>query len=136
MWSRSTATSSPSRSTGRGRSAWWIVLWTGCENPRRETVWVFGYGSLIWDGWQNKGGRRCLRSAWAELHGYRRIFNKRSVRNWGTRAMPCPTLNLEEANLACCRGMAFEFAHDAWFISEMLLYLQRREGCDPRELPI
>ena len=27
----STATSSPSRSTRRARSAWWIVLWSGCE---------------------------------------------------------------------------------------------------------
>ena len=97
---------------------------------------VFGYGSLIWDGWQNTEGRRCLRALPAELPGYRRVFNKKSVQNWGTRAKPCPTLNLEAAASASCRGMAFEFQSNAWFIGEMLLYLRRREACEPQELPI
>jgi hypothetical protein len=32
--------------------------------------------------------------------------------------------------------MAFEFQQEARFIGEMLLYLRRREACEPRELPI
>ena len=99
-------------------------------------MWVFGYGSLIWDKWENKNGRRCMSSAWADLHGYRRVFNKRSVRNWGTRGRPCPTLNLEKVSSARCRGMAFEFQNNASFVDEILLYLRRREGCEPHELPI
>jgi cation transport protein ChaC len=99
-------------------------------------MWVFGYGSLIWDKWENKSGRRCVRATWADLRGYRRVFNKKSVRNWGTRSLPCPTLNLEQASTASCRGMAFEFQSTARFIDEMLLYLRRREGCEPQELPI
>ena len=99
-------------------------------------MWIFGYGSLIWDGWESKSERRCLRAARAELSGWRRVFNKKSVLNWGTRAAPCPTLNLEQAPAASCRGLAFEFANDARFLGEMLLYLRRREACEPCELPI
>jgi cation transport protein ChaC len=77
-----------------------------------------------------------VRKAWADLRGYRRVFNKKSVLNWGTRAAPCPTLNLEEAPAASCRGMAFEFHKEPRFTGEMLAYLQRREGCEPSELPI
>src|SRR5439155_908174 len=101
-----------------------------------QPVWIFGYGSLIWDGWESKSERRCLRAARAELPGWRRVFNKKSVLNWGTRAAPCPTLNLEQAPAASCRGLAFEFANDARFLGEMLLYLRRREACEPCELPI
>ena len=99
-------------------------------------MWIFGYGSLIWDGWENKSERRCVRKAWADLRDWRRIFNKKSVRNWGTRAAPCPTLNLEEAPGVTCRGMAFEFHKEPRFTGEMLAYLQRREGCEPSELSI
>jgi cation transport protein ChaC len=45
-------------------------------------MWVFAYGSLMSDGWENEWG--CLRRCRAELGGYRRAFNKASVRNWGT----------------------------------------------------
>jgi cation transport protein ChaC len=99
-------------------------------------MWIFGYGSLIWDGWETKSERRCVRKAWADLRGWRRVFNKKSVQNWGTRAAPCPTLNLEEAPAASCRGMAFEFHKEPRFTGEMLTYLQRREACEPRELPV
>jgi cation transport protein ChaC len=54
-------------------------------------MWVFAYGSLMSDGWEKEWG--CLRRR-AVLRGYRRVFNKASVRNWGTRRFPCPTLNL------------------------------------------
>ena len=35
---RSTATSSPSASTRRAKSAWWIVLWRGCEGKQWKTA--------------------------------------------------------------------------------------------------
>ncbi len=87
-------------------------------------MWVFGYGSLMWDGWETKLG--CIRRVVADLPGYCRRFDKASVRNWGTKAAPCPTLNLSKVPSGICRGIAFQFpdAHNA----EILSYLEKREG--------
>lgn len=87
-------------------------------------MWVFGYGSLMWDGWETERG--CIRSAQAKLSGYCRVFNKASVRNWGTKKCPCPTLNLMKSDSAHCHGMAFEFPDDRK--QDMLAYLTCREG--------
>ncbi|HJR60318.1 MAG TPA: restriction endonuclease subunit S [Vicinamibacterales bacterium] len=71
------------------------------------SIWVFGYGSLMWDGWENSfGGQRV---DGASLTGYRRAFNKKSVKNWGSSKAPGPTLGLEPAERASCVGTAFEF---------------------------
>ena len=87
-------------------------------------MWVFGYGSLMWDQWETKRG--CTRRAIADLDGYRRIFNKCSVKNWGTKKSPCPTLNLQKLHSATCRGCAFEFSDNRE--KEILAYLKEREG--------
>ena len=49
-------------------------------------MWVFGYGSLITDGWEVR--HNCLGRHIADLAGYCRVFNKASVRNWGTKTAP------------------------------------------------
>jgi glutathione-specific gamma-glutamylcyclotransferase len=88
-------------------------------------VWVFGYGSLIWDkSWLARLG--CRRREIAELRGYRRVFNKASTTNWGTRASPCPTLNVEAVRDGSCVGMAFEF--DDGKRNDVLACLGKREG--------
>jgi glutathione-specific gamma-glutamylcyclotransferase len=86
-------------------------------------MWVFGYGSLMWDGWEAKWP--CLRRVTAELRGYSRVFNKLSVRNWGTEQCPGPTLNLVASDFSC-RGIAFEFPEAPR--ADILDYLARREG--------
>jgi cation transport protein ChaC len=86
-------------------------------------VWVFGYGSLMWDGWEVDRG--CLARVPAELRGFARAFNKLSIRNWGTRRDPGPTLNLVASN-ASCRGIAFEFAEACR--ADIVTYLAGREG--------
>jgi glutathione-specific gamma-glutamylcyclotransferase len=86
-------------------------------------MWVFGYGSLMWDGWEKNRG--CLRRSTAELKGYVRIFNKLSVSNWGSKADPGPTLNLV-AGAGSCRGVAFEF--DEADRAGIVAYLEEREG--------
>jgi cation transport protein ChaC len=87
-------------------------------------TWVFGYGSLMWDGWEKAFDCK-LRSV-ATLPGYRRTFNKPSTVRWGTKRAPCPTLNVQTDASASCTGMAFAFApakHD-----EVIDALRRREG--------
>jgi len=87
-------------------------------------MWVFGFGSLMADGWEKDFS--CIQRVKAELKGYRRVLNKASVSNWGTRDCPCPTLNLVfEAN-ASCIGIAFEFSEKKR--CEVEAYLARREG--------
>jgi cation transport protein ChaC len=87
-------------------------------------MWVFGYGSLMGDGWE--ANRGCVRRTRAELQGYHRAFNKASVRNWGTKARPCPTLNIVKSESATCRGIAFEFPE--LNAQEVRDYLIEREG--------
>ena len=58
-------------------------------------MWIFGYGSLMFDGWEAFCG--CIDRKWADLPGYRRSFNKKSVESRGTREVPGLTLNLVRA---------------------------------------
>lgn len=78
----------------------------------------------MWDGWEVNRG--CLRRSHAVLQGYSRVFNKSSVKNWGTKNEPCPTLNLKRVTNGLCRGLAFQFADDRQ--NEILTYLTKREG--------
>jgi cation transport protein ChaC len=87
-------------------------------------MWIFGYGSLMWDGWEKD--YFCLRKVQADLQGYGRIFNKSSTKNWGSKTAPGPTLNLHKAEQLSCSGIAFEFSDlDKALI---LAYLEKREG--------
>jgi cation transport protein ChaC len=67
-----------------------------------EPLWVFGYGSLIWNpGFQ---WDECVR---ATLPGYARTFCMRSIHHRGTEEIPGLVLALDPAPGACCRGLAF-----------------------------
>ena len=89
-----------------------------------RSVWIFGYGSLMWDRWEI--GYGCTRRELAELPGYRRTFNRASIKRWGTHASPGPTLNLVAAPQERCRGMAFAFP--ALSDAAVRAYLTEREG--------
>lgn len=97
-------------------------------------MWVFGYGSLMGDGWEEP--LDCEHRGVAILQGYRRVFNKASVRNWGSRACKCLTLNLQQTDGASCTGVAFKFS-DARR-QTVMEGLEGREGKDFPfvELPI
>ncbi len=73
----------------------------------RNSLWVFGYGSLMTDNWETKYNGTC--EGKAKLSGYHRAFNKKSTRNWGSAISPCPTLGLEKSTKGECVGLAFKF---------------------------
>lgn len=73
------------------------------QNP----LWVFGYGSLMWNpGFEFE--ERLL----ATLNGYRRTFCMRSIHHRGTDAQPGLVLALDPDTAAQCRGLAFRVAPD------------------------
>jgi glutathione-specific gamma-glutamylcyclotransferase len=97
-------------------------------------MWLFGYGSLMWDGWENAYG--CLDRTPADLEGRARIFNKKSLERWGTHALPGLTLNLTRpvTPAAACRGVAFRFDDAAR--TDIEDYLSARETCAATEVAL
>lgn len=75
-----------------------------------DILWVFGYGSLIWDPGFPVAERRI-----ATLHGWHRSFCMRSIHHRGTVEDPGLVLALDEQEGATCTGVAFrvEPGHEA-----------------------
>jgi glutathione-specific gamma-glutamylcyclotransferase len=67
-----------------------------------EPLWVFGYGSLIWDPGFPVAERRIAR-----LEGWHRSFCMRSIHHRGTVDHPGLVLALDRAEGATCTGVAF-----------------------------
>jgi glutathione-specific gamma-glutamylcyclotransferase len=65
-------------------------------------LWVFGYGSLIWDPGFPVAERRIAR-----LDGWHRSFCMRSIHHRGTVENPGLVLALDRAEGASCTGIAF-----------------------------
>jgi cation transport protein ChaC len=71
-------------------------------------LWVFGYGSLIWDpGFPV--AERCI----ARLEGWHRSFCMRSIHHRGTVENPGLVLALDRADGAFCTGVAFRVVSGA-----------------------
>ncbi len=88
--------------------------------PGAASVWIFGYGSLIWDPGFAWTDRRPAR-----LAGFRRSFCMRSIHHRGTPEAPGLVLALDAAEGSECRGIAFEL--DGRIAEETLEYLRARE---------
>ncbi|MCZ7677078.1 MAG: gamma-glutamylcyclotransferase [Roseovarius sp.] len=71
------------------------------------TMWVFGYGSLLWNP-----GFAPLERAVARLPGYRRGFCMRSIHHRGTVDNPGLVLALDAADDAQCVGLGLRVAPD------------------------
>lgn len=84
------------------------------------TLWVFGYGSLLWNP-----GFDVADQAIATLHGYARSFCMRSIHHRGTEANPGLVLALDEAPNALCQGIALAVAEGQE--DQTLEYLRERE---------
>jgi cation transport protein ChaC len=68
-------------------------------------LWVFGYGSLIWDPGFPVAERRIAR-----LDGWHRSFCMRSIHHRGTVENPGLVLALDRAEHASCTGVVFRVA--------------------------
>ncbi|WP_296764314.1 gamma-glutamylcyclotransferase [Sediminimonas sp.] len=84
------------------------------------TMWVFGYGSLLW----NPGFEVADRGL-AVLPGYHRSFCMRSVHHRGTADAPGLVLALDRAEGAACHGQALAVAPGRE--DDTLAYLRERE---------
>jgi cation transport protein ChaC len=83
-------------------------------------LWVFGYGSLIWQPGFDFVERRL-----ATLAGYRRAFCMASIRYRGTPEAPGLVLALDRADGGSCVGVAYRVAaHGA---DGVIGYLRERE---------
>ncbi|MCI5095478.1 MAG: gamma-glutamylcyclotransferase [Rhodobacteraceae bacterium] len=84
------------------------------------TMWVFGYGSLLWNP-----GFPVARREVATLPGYARSFCMTSIHHRGTEEKPGLVLALDEVQDAACKGIALavEEGHE----ERTLLELRERE---------
>ncbi len=85
----------------------------------RDSIWVFGYGSLIWEPGFAYASRQIAR-----LDGFQRSFCMRSIHHRGTVTQPGLVLALD-AGQGGCEGVAFEIP--ARIAGESLEYLRARE---------
>lgn len=83
-------------------------------------LWVFGYGSLLWNP-----GFAVLERRVARLHGWQRSFCMSSIHHRGTPEAPGLVLALDRADHAVCHGLAFRVAAEQ--SEATLAYLRARE---------
>ena len=72
------------------------------------TMWVFGYGSLLWNP-----GFKVAEEVPATLSGYARSFCMRSIHHRGTDARPGLVLALDASARDICQGVAYAVADGA-----------------------
>jgi len=86
----------------------------------QSPLWVFGYGSLLWNP-----GFDVAEARLARLGGYHRSFCMRSIHHRGSVQDPGLVLALDEAAEASCTGLALRAADGSE--EETLAYLRERE---------
>ena len=91
---------------------------TMAGHPKGEPVWVFGYGSLIWNPLMEYAERQAAR-----IHGFHRGFYLWSRVNRGSPEVPGLVLGLDKGG--SCQGIAYRL-HDDRLAAELAL-LWRRE---------
>ncbi|MEW2911235.1 gamma-glutamylcyclotransferase [Leisingera sp. JC11] len=80
------------------------------------TMWVFGYGSLLWNP-----GFPVARREVAVLHGYARSFCMTSIHHRGSEEKPGLVLALDAVEDAHCKGIALavESGHEEQTLAEL-----------------
>ena len=91
---------------------------TMASHPAGQPVWIFGYGSLIWNPLMEYAEKR-----WARVRGWHRGFYIWSKVNRGTPDVPGLVLALDKGG--SCHGVAYRL-HDDRLVEELAI-LWRRE---------
>ncbi len=99
---------------------------TLATHPKGKPVWVFGYGSLIWNPLMEFAERRA-----AKVHGYHRGFYVWSKVNRGSPEVPGLVLGLDGGG--SCHGVAYRLHRTK--VAEELAILWRREMVAGTYLP-
>ena len=84
------------------------------------SMWVFGYGSLLWNP-----GFAYQHHKLARLNGYRRSFCMSSIHHRGTKDAPGLVLALDKSESSACYGLAFYVRRKDE--QDTLAYLRERE---------
>jgi glutathione-specific gamma-glutamylcyclotransferase len=106
----------------------------GAHIAAQQDLWVYGYGSLMWDP-----GFHFAEVRLAELQGYQRRFTYWTRIARGTRERPALMLTLERGSGACCcTGLAFRIRGDVVDVESAMLWRREmlRGGYCPALLPV
>ncbi|MBL8350342.1 MAG: gamma-glutamylcyclotransferase [Burkholderiaceae bacterium] len=129
------------RARDQGLPASWRLSDRQLEDTRRallsrrvpsQDLWVFGYGSLMWDP-----GIHFAELRRAHLAGWQRRFSYRTILGRGTPERPALTLALEPAD-GHCSGLAFRIAAADVEVESAMLWRREmlRNGYCPTLLPL
>ena len=129
------------RAREQGRPANWRLADAQREGTRRavlanhgqpQDLWVFGYGSLMWDP-----GFHFAEVRQADLTGYQRRFSYRITGGRGTPERPALMLALERL-AGCCSGLVFRIPATAVEVESEILWRREmiRGGYCPTLLPM
>jgi cation transport protein ChaC len=107
----------------------------GATIAARQDIWVYGYGSLMWDP-----GFHFSEVRLARLQGYQRRFTYWTRIARGTRERPALMLTLEKQpdDGCCCTGLAFRIRGEQAEIESAMLWRREmlRNGYCPALLPV
>jgi len=132
------------RARSRGFAAGWRLSNEQLEATRhallgatiaaQQDIWVYGYGSLMWDP-----GFHFSEVRLAQLQGYQRRFTYWTRIARGTTDRPALMLTLEKQNVACCcTGLAFRISGELAEVESAMLWRREmlRNGYCPTLLPV
>ena len=107
----------------------------GATIAAQQDIWVYGYGSLMWDP-----GFHFSEVRLARLHGYQRRFTywTRIARGTPTRPALMLTLEKQADDACCCTGLAFRISAELAEVESAMLWRREmlRNGYCPALLPV
>jgi glutathione-specific gamma-glutamylcyclotransferase len=107
----------------------------GATIAARRDIWIYGYGSLMWDP-----GFHFSEVRLAHLHGYQRRFTYWTRIARGSPERPALMLTLEKQadDTCCCTGLAFRISADLAEVESAMLWRREmlRNGYCPTLVPV